>query len=196
MALVGCRPQMAQATKSAPGSASTASAEAPPRRRITKRKVVEDRARSYFDAIAARDTVAMVEHWDPEGVADIVPYGILRGQSEIAAFFRGLFSALPDLETSVERVAATAHLAAVEWRMGGHFTGAPFMDLEPTGRRIDIRGLDLIEIEDGQIVGNTAYYDGASFARQVGMLPSEGSGAERAMKGAFNAVTKMRRKVG
>ena len=45
-------------------------------------------------------------------------------------------------------------------------------------------------------MGNTAYYDGASFARQVGMLPSEGSGAERAMKGAFNAVTKMRRRVG
>ena len=187
---------MAQATRNGPGSASTASAEAPPRRRITKRKVVEDRARSYFDAIAARDTAAMVEHWEPEGVADIVPYGILRGQSEIAAFFRGLFGALPDLETSVERVAATAHLAAVEWRMGGHFTGAAFMDLEPTGRRIDIRGFDLIEIEDGQIVGNTAYYDGASFARQVGVLPSEGSGAERAMKGAFNAVTKMRRRVG
>ena len=110
--------------------------------------------------------------------------------------FGGLFSALPDLETTVERVAATAHLAAVEWRMAGHFTGAPFMDLEATGRRIDIRGIDLLEIEDGEIVGNTAYYDGASFARQVGMLPSEGSGAERAMKGAFNAVTKMRRRVG
>jgi steroid delta-isomerase-like uncharacterized protein len=157
---------------------------------------VEDCARSYFAAIADRDTAAMVEHWNAEGVADIVPYGILRGQSELATFFGRLFAAMPDLETTVERVAATAHLAAVEWRMAGHFTGAPFMDLEPTGRRVDIRGIDLIEIEDGQIVGNTAYYDGASFARQVGMLPAEGSGAERAMKGAFNAVTKLRRRVG
>ena len=186
---------MAQATRNGPGAASTASAEAPPRRRITKRKVVEDCARSYFEALGARDTAAMVEHWHADGVADIVPYGILRGQSEIAAFFGRLFVALPDLEMSVERVAATAHLAAVEWRMAGHFTGAPFMDLEPTGKRLDIRGLDLLEIEEGEIVGNTAYYDGASFARQVGMLPSEGSGAERAMKGAFNAVTKMRRRV-
>jgi steroid delta-isomerase-like uncharacterized protein len=186
---------MAQATTRGPG-AESADAEAPPRRRITKRKVVEDRARSYFEAVAARDTAAMAEQWGAEGVADIVPYGILRGRSEIAAFFGRLFSALPDLETTVERVAATAHLAAVEWRMAGHFTGAPFMDLEPTGRRIDIRGLDLLEIEDGEIIGNTAYYDGASFARQVGMLPSEGSGAERAMKGAFNTVTKLRRRVG
>ena len=186
---------MAQATTRSAGSES-ATTEAPPRRRITKRKVVEDRARSYFAAVSARDSAAMSEHWSADGVADIVPYGILRGRSEIGVFFRGLFSALPDLETTVERVAATAHLAAVEWRMAGHFTGAPFMDLEATGRRIDIRGIDLLEIEDGEIVGNTAYYDGASFARQVGMLPSEGSGAERAMKGAFNAVTKMRRRVG
>jgi steroid delta-isomerase-like uncharacterized protein len=187
---------MAQATKSGPRAASsTGNADAPPRRRITKRKVVEDRARSYFEAVAARDSEAMLEQWTDDGVADIVPYGILRGKAEIGAFFKGLFAALPDLETSVDRVAATAHLAAVEWRMSGHFTGAPFMEFEPTGRRIDIRGIDLIEVEEGEIVGNTAYYDGASFARQVGMLPSEGSGAERAMKGAFNAFTKMRRRV-
>ncbi len=137
----------------------------------------------------------MGEHWSEDGVADIVPYGILRGKTEILSFFRGLFAAIPDLETTVERVAATAHLAAVEWRMAGHFTGAPFMDLEPTGRRVDIRGVDLLEIEDGQIVSNAAYYDGAAFARQVGMLPSEGSGADRAMKGAFNAVTRLRKRV-
>ena len=44
-------------------------------------------------------------------------------------------------------------------------------------------------------MSNTAYYDGASFARQVGMLPPEGSGAERTMKSAFNAVTKVRKAV-
>jgi steroid delta-isomerase-like uncharacterized protein len=179
MVMLGCRDHMAQATRNGPRAASAAGTEAPPRRRITKRKVVEDRARSYFEALAARDSAAMME----------------RGRSELGAFFSQLFAAMPDLETTVERVAATAHLAAVEWRMSGHFTGAPFMDLEPTGRRVDMRGIDLIEIEDGDIVGNTAYYDGASFARQVGMLPSEGSGAERAMKGAFNAFTKVRRRV-
>jgi steroid delta-isomerase-like uncharacterized protein len=158
--------------------------------------MVEDRARSYFEALSARDPAAMIEHWSEDGVADIVPYGILRGHGEIAGFFRSMFAAMPDLETTVTRVAAAPHLAAVEWRMGGHFTGAPFMELEATGRRVDIRGLDMLEIEEGQIIGNTAYYDGASFARQIGMLPTEGSGAERALKGAFNAMTKMRRKVG
>ena len=40
---------------------------------------------------------------------------------------------------------------------------------------------------------NTAYYDGMEFAREVGLLPPQDSGAERAMKGAVNAVTKARR---
>ena len=62
-------------------------------------------------------------------------------------------------------------------------------------KAIDVRGLDLIELEDGEIVTLTAYYDGASFARQVGLLPPEGSGAERAMMGAFNAVTKVRQAI-
>ena len=186
---------MAQPTTRSRGSDAPSDTERAPRRRITKRKVVEDRATSYFEALAARDVPLMAEHWSEDGVADIVPYGILRGKPEIQSFFRGLFAAMPDLETTVERVAATAHLAAVEWRMAGHFTGAPFMDLEPTGRRVDIRGVDLLEIEDGQIVSNAAYYDGASFARQVGMLPTEGSGADRALKGAFNAVTRLRKRV-
>ena len=38
-----------------------------------------------------------------------------------------------------------------------------------------------------------AYFDGASYARQIGMLPPDGSGADRAMKSAFNTVTKLRR---
>ena len=79
--------------------------------------------------------------------------------------------------------------------MTGNFTGDPFQGVDATGRRVDIRGLDLLEIEDGRIVGNTAYYDGMSFARQIGLMPPEDSSAENAMKSAFNASTKVRRAV-
>jgi steroid delta-isomerase-like uncharacterized protein len=169
--------------------------EAKPRRRITKRKAVEAHARSYFEAIAGRDTHAMAGHWRADGVNDLVPLGPLRGTEEIAAFFRELFAAVPDIETTVTRVVAGESQAAVEWRMTGHFTGGPFQGVDPTGRRVDIRGLDLLQIEDGEIVGNTAYYDGMTFARQIGLMPPENSSAENAMKSAFNAATKVRRAV-
>jgi steroid delta-isomerase-like uncharacterized protein len=175
-----------------PGETATA---AKPRRRITRRKAVEEHARSYFEAIANRDTSAMAAHWRADGVNDLVPLGVLRGTDEIVAFFRELFQAVPDLETTVTRVVAGETQAAVEWRMSGHFTGGPFQGVDPTGRRVDMRGFDLFEIEDGLIAGNTAYYDGMTFARQIGLMPPENSSAENAMKSAFNAATKVRRAV-
>ncbi|HEV3375924.1 MAG TPA: ester cyclase [Thermoleophilaceae bacterium] len=167
----------------------------PQRRRITRRKAVETHVRSYFDAIASRDPDAMAAHWREDGVADIVPLRPLRGTGELVAFFRELFAAVPDLETTVTRVVAGETQAAIEWRMTGHFTGAPFQGLDPTDRRVDMRGLDLFEVEDGKITGSTGYYDGMSFARQVGLMPPEDSSAENAMKSAFNAATKVRRAV-
>jgi steroid delta-isomerase-like uncharacterized protein len=170
-------------------------AEKPKRRRISKRKAVEQHVRSYFDAMARRDARAMAEHWRADGVMDIVPVGIQRGRDEIQAFFGAIFAALPDAETTLTRVVAGDSSAAAEWRLTGQFTGAPFQGIEPTGKPVEVRGLDLIELESGEIVSLTAYYDGASFARQVGMLPPEGSGGERAMMGAFNAVTKVRQAI-
>jgi steroid delta-isomerase-like uncharacterized protein len=169
--------------------------EAKPRRRITRRKVVEGHARSYWEAIANRDPRAIAEHWSEDGVDDIVPVGPLRGPEEIGAFFRELFAAAPDLETTVTRVVAGEREAAVEWRMAGHFTGEPFQGVDATGRRFEMRGLDLMEVEDGKIVANTGYYDGMSFARQIGLMPPENSSAESAVKSAFNATTRMRRAV-
>lgn len=178
-------------TKATDSSAATA--EKP--RRITKRKQVEEHARSYFAAAAARDPAAMASHWSAEGVEDLVPVGVLRGPREVERFFGELFAAVPDCEMTVERVVADSSRAAVEWRMTGTFSGAPFQGIDPTGRRLELRGIDLLEVEDGEIKRNTVHYDGASFARQLGLLPPRDSGAERAMKSAFNAVTRIRKAV-
>jgi steroid delta-isomerase-like uncharacterized protein len=170
-------------------------ASKPQRQRITKRKALENHARSYFEAVARRDVGGMVDHWKEDGVVDLVPIGILRGHEEIAAFFRELFAAFPDAETTVTRVAAGQNEVAVEWRMNAHFTGAPFQGVEPTGRPVELRGVDMIEIADGKNVTNTAYYDGMAFARGAGLLPPQDSGTERAMKSALNAATRLRRAV-
>ncbi|HEX5896709.1 MAG TPA: ester cyclase [Thermoleophilaceae bacterium] len=189
-------------SKTAERGASEAAQEAPAkpdakpqRKRITRRKAVEQRMRDYFEAMDRRDVGAMAEHWRDDGVEDILPVGVLRGKEELRAFLDATFRAIPDARTSVGRIVAGETSCAVEWRLVGTFDGAPFMDIEPTGSHVEVRGFDLFELEDGQIVSNTAYYDGASFARQIGMLPADGSGADRAMKSAFNAVTKVRRAV-
>jgi steroid delta-isomerase-like uncharacterized protein len=152
----------------------------------------EQVARAYFDALSARDPDAMAALWDEEGVEDVVPLGVFRGPEGVRGLFREIFSAVPDFAFSVQRVLADADVAVVEWRATGTFDGGRFNGIDATGRRLDLRGSDWVEVKDGRIVRNTGYYDGAAFARGIGMLPPEDSGAERAMIAGFNALTKLR----
>ena len=188
---------MAQ-TKTGGGSTDKAAAGSdakPQRKRITRRKAVEEKVRSYYEAMNNRDVGAMVAHWAEEGVEDVVPIGVIRGPEELRGFLSELFAAMPDASTTITRLIVGEQDCAVEWRLEGTFDGAPFMGIEPTGSRVELREVSVVEVRDGEIVGITAYFDGASFARQIRMLPPDGSGVDRAMKGAFNTVTKLRRAV-
>jgi steroid delta-isomerase-like uncharacterized protein len=185
-------------TKTADGATEDTATEAktqdkPQRKRITRRKAVEQRARSYFEAMDRRDAEGMLAHWSDEGVEDVIPVGVMRGREELRSFFNSLFRAMPDARTTVTRVVAGEQSCAVEWRMEGTFSGEPYLGIDANGKHVEIRGCDLLEFEDGQITSLTAYSDGAGFARQIGLLPPDGSGADRAMKSAFNAATKVKR---
>jgi len=187
-------------TKTAEQTTDQATAEVKPdakpqRKRITRRMAVEQKLRSYFEAIDNRDPEAIVAHWREDGVDDVVPVGLLRGRDEMRRYYESVFAAMPDSRMTVTRLVAGEQSCAVEWRIEGTFDGAPYMGIEPTGGHVEIRGLDLFELEDGELVSNTGYFDGTSFARQIGMLPADGSGADRAMKSAFNAATRLRRAV-
>lgn len=183
-------------TKPAEGATDEVKSEAKPqRKRITRRKAVEEKVRAYFEAMDNRDAEGMASHWSEEGVEDIVPVGVVRGRDELREYFRSMFAAMPDARTTVTRLIAGEQSCAVEWRLEGTLSGAPFMGIDPTDKHVEIRGFDLFELENENLVSNTAYFDGMGFARQIGMLPPDGSGTDRAMRSAFNTVTKLRRAV-
>lgn len=162
-------------------------------RRSGRPRAIEKIAESYFQAVADRDPDAMAAHWHAQGVGDLVPIGPLRGPGAVRSFFSELFTAVPNLEFTVTQMIVDSQGASVQWRMRGTFDGGAFQGIEPTGRQIDLRGCDCLEVdEDGLITTNVAYYDGATFARQVGMLPAQDGGADRAMRAGFNTVTRLR----
>lgn len=147
-------------------------------------------AMASFEGAIGRDPDRIVASAHPEDyVDDFVAIGEFRGKEAVRAFFDELFAAMPDFDISVERVVADEGAVAVKWRAEATFSDAPFQGIRPTGRRVTLRGVDFFEIEDGLIKRNTIFYDGASFARQVGMLPPEGSLADRAMLRLFNLKT-------
>ncbi|MBX5469768.1 MAG: ester cyclase [Thermoleophilaceae bacterium] len=153
-------------------------------------------ARSYFEALGRRDPEAAAAHFADDGIDDVVPIGVLRGPAEVRAFFEDTFRAFPDFEFRVERVVVEGDVASVEWRASGTHSGGTFQGIEPTGKRVEIRGCDVAEVRDGKIVRNTGYYDAAEVARALGMLPARDSGAEKALLAAFNGLGKLRARLG
>jgi steroid delta-isomerase-like uncharacterized protein len=152
-------------------------------------------AQAAFERFGAHDVEGVLGYWHPEGIQDWVALGIFRGHDEIRALFQQIFTATPDFEIVVEAVTADDERCAIQWRSRGTHTGGPLFGIEPTGRVSELRGVDVMVVEDGLITRNTIYYDGAAVARGAGILPAQDSGAERMMINALNGVTKLRRAI-
>ena len=126
----------------------------------------------------------------------IVGQADAQGPDGVRAYFGELFAAVPDFALVVETTIAEGDRAAVRWNATGTFAGdAAYQGIAPTGGRIEIAGLDLLEVRDGLIVRNDGFPDGMGFARQIGMLPPQGSTSEQRVLRAFNAKSRAMRKV-
>jgi hydroxyacylglutathione hydrolase len=166
------------------------------RKRITGRKA-ESIARRYFAAIDTHDLEQAVALWADGGRENV------RGQVDVVApegvreFIGGLINAVPDLRMEVVSTTTEADRCGVQWRLTGTFAGpGGFAGVAPTGSPIELEGFDLITVRDGLIQSNDAFSDSTTFARQIGMLPPQGSSAEQRMTGAFNAKTRLTSRLG
>lgn len=106
------------------------------------------------------------------------------GRGEFRAFVELFFRAFPDVRlegTGTLYPALEGTGMALPWRMTGTFTGelafwgkrygAKPPTFAPTGRAIDILGIDLYEFRDGLISSHTLLYDLYDFSQQIGLLP-------------------------
>ena len=151
---------------------------------MTPMAVVDD----YFEALARRDIEAMAALWAPDGTDHIAGQVDAVGPSGVREYFTELFAAFPDFALTVRSTVAEGDRTAVHWTATGTHLG-PFWGVEPTGARVELEGIDLLEVRDGRLVRNDAVADSLSVARQVGLLPRAGSAAEQRLFGAFNAKT-------
>jgi len=153
-------------------------------------------ADAYFEALVRHDIDAAVALWKPGGRENV------RGQVDTTApdgvreFLTGIFAPFPDFNFNVVETTVQDDRASVRWTATGTFTGAPFQHVEPNGAKLALEGVDVLIVRDGLIVENNAFADGMTVARQLGLMPPEGSRQELGMKRAFNAKTKAGLKLG
>ena len=148
----------------------------------------------FGEVLNRRDADALVEYW-AEDIVEEFPVGTFRGRDEVRRYFAETFAAVSDFHIEAQRIVGEGETVFVKWRITGTFSGAPWMGIEPNGTRIEIDGIDWFTFRDGLVARNYVLYDSASFARQIGMLPKQGSSAERARTTAFNAQVKLRKRL-
>src|SRR3954454_15779893 len=161
----------------------------------TPSEIAREVFRALFDE---RDLSEPRRYWTDDSVDHFIAAGVtVRGPEALAQWFRNLFAAVPDWKLEIENTVDDGdRQVVVQWHATGTFSGAPFLGVEPNGRPIDVRGCDVIVVdENDKVVKNTVYYDAAEYARQIGMLPARDSAGDRAMLAAFNGATKLRRRL-
>jgi hydroxyacylglutathione hydrolase len=166
------------------------------RKRISGSKA-EAVARRYFGAIDARELEQAVSLWAPGGREHVRGQVDVLAPEGVRAFIGELIGALPDLSMQVISTTTEGERCGVQWRLTGTFAGpGHFGGIAPTGMPIELEGFDLLAVRDGLIQSNDAFTDSMTFARQIGMMPPQGSGAEARMAQAFNAKTRLSSRLG
>ena len=78
----------------------------------------------------------------------------------------------------------------MHWHVTVTHTG-PLLGIAPTGRPLSIDGIDHFVIRQGKIVSGFVVFGQMQYARQIGLLPPDGSAGDKALMAAFNARTKV-----
>jgi len=107
-----------------------------------------------------------VEHYLPDPKAPANKAGL----TQTMAQFR---TAFPDLQIVVEDIIAKGDKVWAYTTMRGTNKGE-FMGMPATGKKIDVKGIDIIRFVNGKAVEHWAVSDDLAMMQQLGMIPMPG----------------------
>jgi steroid delta-isomerase-like uncharacterized protein len=106
--------------------------------------------------------------------------GVFEGIDAIAERLARDLTAFPDAKYVVDSFFADGDKFADEWTFTGTNTGPLRLpdgsEIPATGRPVEIKGMEYVEVRDGKIVVDNLYYDFLAAVTQLGLVP-EGAAA-------------------
>jgi predicted ester cyclase len=93
--------------------------------------------------------------------------------AQALAHIAGIFDSWPDIAFTTRRLYVREDLVVQEWTATAtHSKPLTRGEIvaEPTGRRIEWEGMDIIPFEDGKVKRKDVYSDSVAILRQVGLL--------------------------
>ena len=128
----------------------------------------------YVERYNAGDLDAVMDLYAEDAV-QLMPEGTFEGRSAIRERLARDLVACPDISWTVESFVEQGDTFADEWSFVATHTG-PFQlpdgtELPATGKRIELRGMELVEMREGKIVVDNLYYDNMAVMAQLGLVP-------------------------
>ena len=132
---------------------------------------------NYVEWYKARDLDAIMNLYAEDAVQGM-PDGTFHGSSTIRERLAQELDAFSDIDWGYVSYVEQGDAFADEWYFIGTHTG-PFRlpdgtELPPTGKRVELHGMELVELRDGKIVVDNLYYDNLTIAVQLGLVPESG----------------------
>ncbi len=94
-----------------------------------------------------------------------------RDRAAMQQFVQAVHVAFPDWRVQIQTIVAEGDSVAVQWN--GRVTHqGPFQGLPPTGKAIDVAGINLYLIQDGKIAQEWEQMDSLGMLQQLGVLPA------------------------
>jgi predicted ester cyclase len=129
----------------------------------------------YVERYNARDLDGCMELYAEDAV-QLMPDGLFAGRAAITERLARELAAFPDIEWGLLSFVEQGDAFADEWTFAGTQKGSLLLpdgtELPPTGRRVEVRGMELVKMRDGKIVVDNLYYDNLAIAVQLGVLPA------------------------
>ena len=110
-----------------------------------------------------------------EDAVQMMPDGTFEGRAAIRERLTRELAGFPGATYTVRSFVEQGDTFADEWTVTGTHTGPfPLPDgtqLPPTGKAVEIKGMELVQVRGGKIIIDNLYYDITAVLTQLGLLP-------------------------
>ena len=122
--------------------------------------------RLHTELFSSGDLATLDRFFAPDVVSHDMPPGFPQGIEGVRLFFSAFREGMPDVGVRIDDIVVEDDRAAVATMIEGTHTGT-LMGIEPTGRRISVRGIDMVRVADGRIVEHRGLTDTVGLLRQL-----------------------------
>jgi steroid delta-isomerase-like uncharacterized protein len=136
--------------------------------KVTMRRLYEE-VINTGDHDRAEEFIApdMYDH-DPS-----LPENLRHGTEGFKYFFSMAREAFPDLQFTIEDMIAEGEKVVTRFTLRGTQEGE-FLGMAPTGKRVEVTGIDITRFSDGKMVEHWANTDDLGMMQQLGAVPEPG----------------------